>query len=32
MATSFDEFITEQQRSVVRFLWAEGLSAKDMYK
>jgi hypothetical protein len=23
---------TEEQRSVVRFLWAEGLNAKDIYK
>jgi hypothetical protein len=26
------EYITEEQRSVVRFLWVKGLNAKDIYK
>jgi hypothetical protein len=32
MATVFEEYTTEEQRSVVRFLWAKGLSAKDIHK
>jgi hypothetical protein len=32
MATVLEEFITEEQRSVVRFLWAKGLGAKDIHK
>jgi hypothetical protein len=27
-----EEYSTEEQRSVVRFMWAEGLNAKDIYK
>jgi hypothetical protein len=27
-----EECITEEQRSVVRFLWAKGLNAKDILK
>jgi hypothetical protein len=32
MATVLEEFITQEQRSVVQFLWAKGLSAKDIHK
>jgi hypothetical protein len=32
MATVLEECSTEEQRSVVRFLWAKGLSAKDIQK
>jgi hypothetical protein len=32
MATVLEECITEEQRSVVRLLWAKGLSAKDIHK
>jgi hypothetical protein len=32
MATVLDEYTTEGQRSVVRFLWAKGLNAKDIHK
>jgi hypothetical protein len=32
MATVLEEYITEEQRSVVRFLWAKGLNAKDIHK
>jgi hypothetical protein len=32
MATVLEACITEEQRSVVRFLWAEGLNAKDIHK
>jgi hypothetical protein len=32
MATVLEECITEEQRSVVRFLWAKGLNAKDIHK
>jgi hypothetical protein len=32
MATVPEEYITEEQRSVVRFLWAKGLNAKDIHK
>jgi hypothetical protein len=28
----FEEYATEDQRSVVRFLWAKGLDAKDIHK
>jgi hypothetical protein len=27
-----EEYITEEQRSVVHFLWAEGPNAKDIQK
>jgi hypothetical protein len=30
--TVFGEFPTEEQRSVVRFLWAKGLNAKDIQR
>jgi hypothetical protein len=32
MATVLEEGITEEQRSVVRFLWAQGLNAKGTHK
>jgi hypothetical protein len=32
MATVIEECITEEQRSVMRFLWEKGLSAKDVHK
>jgi hypothetical protein len=32
MVTVTEECTTEDQRSVVRFLWAKGLSAKDIHK
>jgi hypothetical protein len=32
MATVREEYTTEEQRSVVRFLWAKGLNAKDNHK
>jgi hypothetical protein len=32
MATIHEEYNTEKQRSVVRFLWAKGLIAKDIHK
>jgi hypothetical protein len=32
MTTVLEECTTENQRSVVRFLWAKGLAAKDIYK
>jgi hypothetical protein len=32
MATMLEECTTEEQRSVVRFLWAKGLDAKDIHK
>jgi hypothetical protein len=32
MATVLEEYTTEKRRSVVRFLWAEGLTAKDIHK
>jgi hypothetical protein len=28
----FEEYSTEEQRSVVRFMWTEGLIAKDIYR
>jgi hypothetical protein len=31
-ATLLEEYATEKQHSVVRFLWAKGLNAKDIYK
>jgi hypothetical protein len=32
MATLLKECATNEQRSVVRFLWAKGLNAKDIHK
>jgi hypothetical protein len=32
VATVLEEFITEEQRSVTRFLWPKGLTAKDIRK
>jgi hypothetical protein len=32
MATLLEEYTTKEQRSVVRFLWAKGLKAKDINK
>jgi hypothetical protein len=32
MAIMLEECITEEQRSVMRFLWAKGLNAKDINK
>jgi hypothetical protein len=32
MATVNEEYIAEEQLSVVRFLWENGLSAKDIHK
>jgi hypothetical protein len=32
MATVLEECSTEEYRSVVRFLWAKGLDAKDIHK
>jgi hypothetical protein len=32
MATVLEGCITEEQLSVVRFLWAQGLNAKDIHK
>jgi hypothetical protein len=32
MATVLEEYNTEKQRPVFRFLWAKGLSAKYIYK
>jgi hypothetical protein len=32
MATVLEECITEEQRSVVRFMWAKGLNVKDIRK
>jgi hypothetical protein len=32
MTTLLGEYTTEEQRSVVRFLWAKGLYAKDIHK
>jgi hypothetical protein len=32
MATVLEKYPTEEQRSVVRFLWAKGLNANDMNK
>jgi hypothetical protein len=32
MATLLEEYTTEKQRSVARFLWAKELNAKDIHK
>jgi hypothetical protein len=32
MTTVLEEYTTEEQRSVVRFLWVKGLNAKDIHK
>jgi hypothetical protein len=32
MATVLEVYTTKEQRSFVRFLWAKGLRAKDIYK
>jgi hypothetical protein len=32
MVTVLEECTNEEQRSVVRFLWAKGLNAKDIHK
>jgi hypothetical protein len=32
MVTVLEECPTEEQRSVVRFLWAKGLNSKDIHK
>jgi hypothetical protein len=32
MATLLEKYTTEEQHSVVCFLWAEGLNAKDFHK
>jgi hypothetical protein len=32
MATVFEGYTTEEQRSLVRFVWAKGLNAKDINK
>jgi hypothetical protein len=32
MATVLEECTNQQRRSVVRFLWAKGLTAKDIHK
>jgi transposase-like protein len=32
MATVLEEYNTEEQRLVVRFLWAKGFSANDIHK
>jgi hypothetical protein len=32
MATVLEECTIEEQRSVMRFLWAKGLNAKDIHK
>jgi hypothetical protein len=31
MATVLEEYTTEEQRSLVSFLWVKGLTAKDIY-
>jgi hypothetical protein len=31
MATVLDQFIAEEQHSVVRFLWAKGLNTKNIH-
>jgi hypothetical protein len=31
MATSLEGYATEEQHSVVRFLWVKGLNAKDIH-
>jgi hypothetical protein len=32
MATMLEEYTIEEQRSVVRFLWAKELNAKEIHK
>jgi hypothetical protein len=32
MAIVFEEYNTEEQSSVVRFLWAKGFNSKDIHK
>jgi hypothetical protein len=32
MATVLKVYTTQEQRSVVRFLWAKGLNVKDIHK
>jgi hypothetical protein len=32
MATMLEKFLTEEQHSVVNFLWAKGLNAKNIHK
>jgi hypothetical protein len=32
MTTLLEEYATEEKRSLVRFLWAKGLNAKDIHK
>jgi hypothetical protein len=32
MVTVLGEYTTEEQRSVVRFLWSKGCNAKDVHK
>jgi hypothetical protein len=32
MANMLEEYTTEEQNSVVRFLWVKGLNAKDIHK
>jgi hypothetical protein len=32
MATELEKCVTEEQRSVVRFLWAKGQNANDIHK
>jgi hypothetical protein len=32
MATALEVCSTEEQRSIVRFLWAKGLNAEDIHK
>jgi hypothetical protein len=32
MATVLEDITTKEQRSVVLFLWARGLNAKNIYK
>jgi hypothetical protein len=32
MATMLEEYTTEDQSSVVQYLWAKGLNAKDIHK
>jgi hypothetical protein len=31
IVTLLEEYITEEHRSVVRFLWAKGVNAKEIY-
>jgi hypothetical protein len=32
MATVLEVYATEEQRSVMRFLWTKGLNSKDIHK